>query len=82
MERKSKMNRRHFLKSLPATLLLPKVLSPQAPQIQSVQGPLPAEKLGTTLMHEHVMVDFIGADKASRERYNRDEVFRAALPLL
>jgi phosphotriesterase-related protein len=76
------MNRRHFLKSLPAALLLPRSLSPQPAQIQSVQGPLPAEKLGTTLMHEHVMVDFIGADKASRERYNRDEVFRAALPLL
>jgi predicted metal-dependent phosphotriesterase family hydrolase len=76
------MNRRHFLKSLPATLLLPRALSPQPLQIQSVQGPLPADKLGMTLMHEHVMVDFIGADKASRERYNRDEVFRAALPLL
>src|SRR4029450_2750045 len=76
------MNRRHFLKSLPATLLLPRSLSPQAPQIQSVQGPLPAEKLGMTLMHEHVMVDFVGTDKVSKERYNRDEVFRAALPFL
>jgi predicted metal-dependent phosphotriesterase family hydrolase len=76
------MNRRHFLKSLPATLVLPRFLLPQAPQVQSVQGPLPVDKLGMTLMHEHVMVDFVGADKVSRERYNRDEVFRAALPYL
>ena len=82
MKPKSEMNRRGFLKSLPATLLLPKPRLLQLHQIQTVQGLVSAEQLGTTLMHEHVMVDFIGADKASRERYDRDEVFRAALPFL
>jgi phosphotriesterase-related protein len=33
-------------------------------------------------MHEHILVDFIGADQASPSRYNADEVFRAALPQL
>jgi phosphotriesterase-related protein len=34
------------------------------------------------LVHEHVMVDFIGADKIMPGRYDPDEVFRAALPKL
>lgn len=34
------------------------------------------------LVHEHVMVDFIGADKIAPGRYDRDEVFRAAKPKL
>jgi phosphotriesterase-related protein len=34
------------------------------------------------LTHEHVLVDFIGADQASPSRYNADEVFAAARPKL
>ncbi len=37
-------------------------------------------ELGMTLSHEHVLVDFIGADKVSRDRYEADEVIAAALP--
>ncbi|MBL8242096.1 MAG: hypothetical protein JNM66_32015 [Bryobacterales bacterium] len=37
---------------------------------------------GAVLVHEHIMVDFAGAAKASRANYNRDEVFRVALPHL
>lgn len=37
---------------------------------------------GSTLVHEHVMVDFGGADVASPSRYDADEVFRIALPKL
>jgi phosphotriesterase-related protein len=33
-------------------------------------------------MHEHLLVDFIGAARASRSRYNADEVFNVALPHL
>ena len=35
-----------------------------------------------TLMHEHVLVDFIGASEVSRSRYDADEVFRTVLPYL
>ena len=45
-------------------------------QIQTVQGPLSADHLGITLMHEHVMVDFAGADQAGPHRYDVEEVFR------
>jgi len=34
------------------------------------------------LVHEHVLVDFIGADRIKPGRYDRDAVFRAALPKL
>jgi phosphotriesterase-related protein len=38
--------------------------------------------MGPTLVHEHVLVDFIGAEKVSRSRYDADEAFRTALPHL
>jgi phosphotriesterase-related protein len=37
---------------------------------------------GPILVHEHVLVDFIGAAAVSRSRYDRDEAFRVALPHL
>lgn len=42
----------------------------------------PQEVPGSVLVHEHVLVDFIGADQISPGRYNADEAFRAALPKL
>lgn len=50
--------------------------------VQTVTGPVPPEDLGVVLTHEHILVDFIGADKLSRDRYDPDEVFRTALPHL
>jgi phosphotriesterase-related protein len=50
--------------------------------IASVTGAISPDRLGLTLMHEHVLVDFIGADKVSASRYDRDEAFRAVLPHL
>jgi phosphotriesterase-related protein len=50
--------------------------------VQTVLGPVPAADLGLTLVHEHVLVDFVGADRASPDRYRPDDVFRVALPFL
>jgi phosphotriesterase-related protein len=50
--------------------------------IQTVRGPLAADRLGVTLMHEHVLVDFIGADQVSPARYQAEEVFNSVLPHL
>jgi phosphotriesterase-related protein len=50
--------------------------------VLTVGGPVPADELGQALVHEHVLVDFIGADKVSRDRYDADEVFEVALPHL
>ncbi len=83
------MNRREFLKasaavSAAATIVTASAQShtPAPAVIQSVLGPLPVSQLGVTLPHEHLLVDFIGADKVSRERYRPDEVAAVALPHL
>ena len=45
-------------------------------------GPITADRSGVTLMHEHVLVDFIGAAEVSRARYDADAVFATVLPHL
>lgn len=50
--------------------------------VQTVRGLIPAAELGRTLAHEHVLVDFVGAEQVSPTRYDADEVFRVALPHL
>lgn len=75
------MHRRAFLIS--ATLGLGGLAIPKpANRVMTVRGPVDSSKLGLTLMHEHILVDFIGADKVRRDRYDSEEVFRVALPHL
>lgn len=50
--------------------------------IQTVRGPVTADKLGRTLIHEHILVDFIGADATGYHRWDREEVVREVLPYL
>jgi predicted metal-dependent phosphotriesterase family hydrolase len=50
--------------------------------IMTVNGPIRPGDMLFTLIHEHVLADFIGAEKYSRDRYNVDEVFNTALPFL
>lgn len=50
--------------------------------IRTVLGDIPPDRLGLTLVHEHVLCDFIGADRISRERYDSNEVHRIMLPYL
>lgn len=50
--------------------------------VMTVLGPAAPETLGFTLTHEHVLVDFIGADRVSPDRYNPDEVAAVVLPYL
>jgi predicted metal-dependent phosphotriesterase family hydrolase len=82
------MKRRAFLSLLPplgavAAAPVPRFAPrPAGPRVNTVRGPVAPGDLGVTLMHEHVLVDFVGADKVSRGRYDADEVFRAALPHL
>jgi phosphotriesterase-related protein len=48
----------------------------------TVLGAIAPEDLGVTLPHEHVLVDFVGADEVGPERYDADEVFGVVLPYL
>jgi phosphotriesterase-related protein len=82
------MKRRAFLSTCAAAVPLARPVAAAAPstrdvgRILTVQGPVEPGELGTTLVHEHVLVDFIGADRVSRDRYDPDEVFETVLPHL
>jgi phosphotriesterase-related protein len=56
---------------------------PPSPRvIMTVLGPVPAVEIGATLTHEHILVDFIGADSTGYHRWDRQDVIRKALPHL
>jgi predicted metal-dependent phosphotriesterase family hydrolase len=50
--------------------------------VMTVTGMISADELGITLAHEHILVDFIGADSITPGRYNADTVFNRVLPYL
>lgn len=50
--------------------------------VMSVKGRVNPSELKFTLSHEHILVDFVGADKVNKSRYVQDEVFKTALPFL
>jgi phosphotriesterase-related protein len=80
------MERRRLLSTLAGAALGPlaarRAAAAAAPSggatIQTVRGPIDPSAMGTTLAHEHVIVDFGGA--ASTARYDPEEVFRVVLP--
>ena len=82
------MKRRKFLQNtsvlVGSVLMAPPVLSAQkkTDQLISVLGPIKPEALGITLIHEHVMADFIGAAETGTHRYDANKVFEKALPYL
>lgn len=62
------------------TLLAFSCTSPVYDSVVTVNGEVRADKLGATLAHEHVLVDFIGAEHADPVRHNRDSAFAIILP--
>lgn len=80
------MHRREFIPLLGASMALaPAVLRARESKplvVQTVRGPIPAQELGRTLPHEHLLVDFIGAEEVSPARYDAEKVFAVALPHL
>lgn len=51
-------------------------------KIITVNGEIPASKIGKTLHHEHLLVDFIGADSTGYHRWDKNEVVEKVLPYL
>ncbi len=51
-------------------------------KVMTVKGAVDPAGLGITLPHEHVMVDFIGAEKTGRHRYDPTDVVETMLPYL
>jgi phosphotriesterase-related protein len=74
------MKRRTFLKASIAAGLWP--VFRKKPLINTVTGSVRASELGLTLIHEHILVDFIGADNISSDRWKRPEVVAKMLPYL
>ena len=50
--------------------------------IETVRGPVAAADLGYTLIHEHVLCDFIGAAETGPQRWDADEVAQVMRPYL
>ncbi len=51
-------------------------------RVTTVTGAVRAASLGRTLMHEHILIDFVGAALMKPGRYDPDEAFAAARPVL
>jgi phosphotriesterase-related protein len=50
--------------------------------IMTVNGPVVTNRMGVSLIHEHILVDFIGADSISEQRWIKSEVVKVVLPYL
>lgn len=90
------VSRRDAIISMGAGCLLPCYLLEQAAvvpveaqkrramkgSIQTVSGPISAEKFGFALPHEHVLCDFVGAEQTGRQRWDVAEVVKTIKPYL
>ena len=54
----------------------------QKADLMTVRGYISKKQMGITLSHEHILVDFIGADKIDTTIYNYDKIYETALPFL
>ena len=77
--------RRHFLKTASAAglgvLALPALPASEKPVV-TVNGPISPDRLGLIFSHEHVLVDFVGAEQVSPDRYDANRAFEKILPYL
>lgn len=51
-------------------------------KVMTVRGMIDAAAMRNTLVHEHILVDFIGAEEVNPPRWDREEVIRKVLPYL
>jgi len=51
-------------------------------KINTVTGEIQPKEMGFTLPHEHILVDFIGAEETGKHRYNPEEVINIMFPYL
>ncbi|WP_353721047.1 phosphotriesterase [Dyadobacter sp. 676] len=76
------MTRRQFLATMGIAPVMRGIDLAGPPYTYSVKGQIAVSALGTALIHEHVLVDFIGADSISPNRWNHGEVIGKVLPYL
>jgi phosphotriesterase-related protein len=51
-------------------------------QIMTVNGPITPREMGTTLIHEHVFLDWTGAERMNPRLWKNEEAFNVILPHL
>lgn len=51
-------------------------------RVMTVKGEIDAAAMGQTLIHEHILVDFIGAEEINPPRWDRELVIAKVLPYL
>jgi len=56
--------------------------SQQGSTVMTVKGPINSRVMGKTLIHEHILVDFIGAADYNPTRWNDEDVIKKVLPYL
>lgn len=82
------MNRKQFIRNglllsiMPLTRLFAGSFRLQDPVVMTVTGPVPPQNLGFTLVHEHVMVDFIGLQHLMPAPLLSKDAFAKSLPFL
>lgn len=77
-----KIVRTSFIIALGIALILQYSCNKQESRIITVDGEIPASAIGKTLHHEHLLVDFIGADSTGYHRWEKEEVVEKVLPYL
>lgn len=79
------LSRRSFLQSSFFTLSGALIRLPDSYQgnsVMTVKGPIATRAMGQTLIHEHILVDFIGAAEYNPNKWNRNIVIAKMLPYL
>lgn len=79
------ITRRTFIQNslltLGALATSPRIFAQDTPQIMTVTGSIPFQKVGFTLPHEHIMSIF-GGPIAQHAKYNEEELFGIVIPYL
>ncbi|HUX56485.1 MAG TPA: hypothetical protein VMV77_05895 [Bacteroidales bacterium] len=76
------MKTKNFLSAILIIIFISQCTPKEEEIIMTVNGPVTVSEMGTTLVHEHILVDFIGADSINDNRWNRTEVVKRSLPFL
>lgn len=80
------VSRRSFIQSsivvVGGTMLGANTIFQKAGNIITVKGPIASNAIGISLIHEHILVDFVGADQYNQEKWKDDDVIKKMLPYL
>jgi phosphotriesterase-related protein len=76
------MIKKTILSALCLVFFLSQCTSEKDGIIMTVNGPISSRDMGVSLVHEHILVDFIGADKITEQRWDKGKVIERAMPFL